>query len=71
MNHLGSLLPVKWLPPPREAKYDQQIIVNWLQLEVDPLATSKMPVLNILSGWRNIEVYYYIHDGKDWTARVL
>jgi len=67
--HLGTLLPFRWRMPQKAAKYDQHIIVNWLQIEVDPDAPRRMPTLDKLRGWRNVEVFYFIRDGWDWTAR--
>ena len=63
-------LPVKYVPKQRPAKYEQQVIVNWLEMEVDPSAPMRMPVLTNLSGWRNREVYYFVH-GYDWTAQMF
>ena len=67
---LGSLFPIKFWPPPKPAKYDRLIIINWLELEVDPRAPFRMPLLHFIKGWRNRDVYYFIRDEwPDWTAR--
>ncbi len=62
--------PVKYVPKQRPAKYDQQVLVNWLDLEVDDMAEIQMPILRRLAGHRNREVYYYIR-GWDWTAAMF
>ncbi len=67
---LGSWFPIRFWPPPRPAKYDQLIIINWLELEIEPFAPLRMPLLNVIKGWRNRDVYYFIKDEwPDWTAR--
>jgi hypothetical protein len=67
---LGSLFPIKFWPPPKPAKYDRLIIINWLEFEVDPRAPFRMPLLHFIKGWRNRDVYYFIRDEwPDWTAR--
>ena len=53
------------------AKYDQLIIINWLNVEVDQHAIEKMPILRELSGHRNIEVYYYIKQTDAYWDRIL
>lgn len=62
---LNSILPVRYWPEPKDTKYDQVVIVNWLQIEVDMSATKKMPVLEIISGWRNREVWQWVQDHID------
>ena len=66
---LGSWFPVLYQLPPRERGYEQEIIVNWLQVEVDEDMPKRLPILDRLRGWRNREVYYYI-QGWDWTERM-
>jgi hypothetical protein len=66
-----KLFPTWYKLPPKERTYQSEIIVNWLQLEVDPSASIKMPILTKLRGWRNVEVWYYVtYEMPDWTARV-
>ena len=61
--------PVKYVPKQRPAKYEQQVLVNWLEMELDASAPKRMPVLYDLKGWRNREVFYYIrYEFGDWTA---
>jgi hypothetical protein len=68
---LRSLFPAPYRLPDRSAKYDQSILINWLEIEVDPLAIFKMPSLQELRGWRNREVFYHIrYVAPDWTTRM-
>lgn len=62
----GNIIPQRFVPPTRATKYEQQVIVNWLQVEVPH---KPMPQLDTLKGWRNIEVFWFIKNGPDWTAR--
>ena len=65
----GNIIPRRWVLPERAAKYEQQIFVNWLQMEV-PDQPPK-PVLHDLKGWRNREVFYFIrYKWPDWTAGI-
>ena len=50
--------------PPHQA----EIIVNWLQMEMDHTAPIRMPTLNKLKGWRNIRGLVLTHEMPDWTA---
>jgi hypothetical protein len=61
----NSILPIRYWPAESPPKYDQIIIVNWLQIEVDPGATIKMPILNDLTRWRNYEVWQWVQDHKE------
>jgi hypothetical protein len=70
MSQTGSIIPLPYTLPPREQVYVQQIIVNWLDQEIDPDAPRRMPILKKLTRWRNREVYYFIRDSWDWTARL-
>ena len=56
----NSIFPVRFWPPPSAPKYDQIVIVNWLRLEVDMTATTKMPILEELTHWRNREVWHWV-----------
>lgn len=69
--NLGSWFPVKFWPPAKPAKYEQCIIVNWLRIELDMTATTRMPILNVICGWRNAEVYWYLKSLPDWTGNIL
>lgn len=64
---LNSIFPVRYVPPEKAGTYEQIIIVNWLQMEVPQ--SKPMPILDKLTHWRNHEVYWFIKDGPDWTAR--
>lgn len=63
----GSLLPVIWQVRANPVKYDQQILVNWLDVEVP--GCEQHPILEELRGWRNREVFEYVRS-YDWTARM-
>jgi hypothetical protein len=71
IDSFARLFPTWHRLAPRERNYQQQIIVNWLDLEIEPDAPSRMPVLNELERWRNREVYYFIADGWDWTRKLF
>jgi hypothetical protein len=58
---LGSAFPARYwwdFDPPW---YISEIIVNWLDLEVDQLAEQKMPILQRMAGFRHREVHDYVH----------
>ena len=59
--------PRIWRVRPNPAKFDQQVLVNWLDIEVP--GHEKHAILEDLSGWRNREVFEYIRS-YDWTARM-
>lgn len=71
IDSFARLFPTWYKLPPRERVYQQKIIVNWLDIEVEPDAPTRMPLLNELRSWRNREVYYFIADGWDWTKRLF
>jgi hypothetical protein len=60
---LPSLFPRRWAaePPQYIVNY---IIVDWLYREVDRHIEEKLPVLGIIHGYRNIEVYGYLADTR-------
>lgn len=61
----NTAFPVRFWPPLSPPKYDQCVIVNWLQTEVDMKAHKKMPILIRLSRWRNREVYSWLQNHKE------
>lgn len=65
MIELRGLIPARFLPPAEPTKYEQQVIVNWLELEV-PRKTP-VPMVDNLKGWRNREVFWFVRS-YDWTA---
>jgi hypothetical protein len=66
-----SLIPSAYRLSGRSAKYDQCILVNWLAIEIDPLAIFRMPLLQELRGWRNREIFYHVrYVGPDWTTKM-
>src|SRR5436190_8869466 len=71
IDSFGRLFPTWYTLPPRERVYQQHIIVNWLEIEVEPRPPRRMPILNELRSWRNREIYYFIADGWDWTKALF
>jgi hypothetical protein len=71
IDSFARLFPTWYRLPPRERGYQQHVIVNWLEIEIEPDAPRRMPTLNELRSWRNREVYYFIADGWDWTKRLF
>jgi hypothetical protein len=71
IDSFARLFPTWHRLPPRERGYQQHVIVNWLEIEIEPDAPRRMPILNELRSWRNREVYYFIADGWDWTRRLF
>jgi hypothetical protein len=64
-----QLIPSLYKARVPQQSFHEQIIVNWLDQELDPDAPKRMPILNDLSGWRNKEVYYYVtYEHPDWTV---
>lgn len=67
----GNIIPARWVLPEKASKYEQQVFVNWLRVELptsDAIAVKAKP----LKGWRNAEVYYFIRfEWPDWTARMF
>lgn len=45
----NAAFPVRFWSPSSPAKYDQVVVVNWLNIEVDMKAETKMPHLTELS----------------------
>jgi hypothetical protein len=66
----NKLFPSWWRAPSKEVKIEQQILLDWLQREVDQHRIATMPTLIVLRGWRNREVHDYIAS-YDWTARMF
>lgn len=67
----GNLIPARWVLPAWARTYEQEIIVNWLEIELSQreMRADSRIMLQQLRGWRNREVCYYI-KGWDWTARI-
>ncbi len=67
-DHAGNIIPLRFvlrlLPP----SFQQEIIVNWLDLEVP--AAAPLHGLEAMRGWRNREVHTYI-AAFDWTAALF
>jgi hypothetical protein len=64
----GNIIPQRWVMPLRATKFEQQIIVNWLQMEVPHKNQHKAEKLK---GWRNREVYCYVkYEMPDWTVGI-
>jgi len=60
----GNIIPARFLLGLLPLKYEQEILVNWLEIEVP--AEAPLLQLEELRGWRNREVYTYVQAG-DWT----
>ncbi len=56
-----SLFP-RWWSAPYNPIVIQYIVVDWLYREVDQHVEEKMPILRVIHGYRNIEVYGYLKD---------
>ena len=63
-DHAGNIVPLRFIFKLLPSSFQQEIIVNWLDMEVPQQA----PLLGLgeLRGWRNREVYVYI-KAFDWT----
>jgi len=72
MNEWTILFPIRWQTWLNPTGY-VEIIVNWLDVEVDQGKIRELPALTTLQGWRNREVYEYVRgpNSKDWTAGIL
>jgi hypothetical protein len=63
----GNIFPHRFVPPAKPLKYDQFVIVNWLHMEL-PQRKPLPPVIDLLKGWRNNEVFCYVrYEMPDWT----
>ncbi len=63
----GNIIPQRFVLPQKATKYDQTIVVNWLQTEVPQ--KKDMPILKHLTRWRNKEVFYFVrYVWPDWTV---
>jgi hypothetical protein len=66
----GNIIPQRWVVPERATKFEQQVIVNWLALEV-PGDKALRAKAEPLTHWRNREVFHFIHyEWPDWTAGI-
>ena len=59
MSEFGSIIPVLWQVEPW-APAEVQIIVNWLEIEIERNAAQRLPLLAEIKGHRNREVHDYI-----------
>jgi hypothetical protein len=65
---LGSLVPLRYILQLNPLKYDQIIVFDWLEVEIEPAAETRLPLLAELHGHRNREVYEYIIATRgDWA----
>jgi hypothetical protein len=60
---LPSLFPRRWVAEPPQYIINY-IIVDWLYREVDSRIEEKLPLLGMIHGYRNIEVYGYLQDTR-------
>ena len=73
MENLGALqvlFPRTWIVPLNPLKYDQIVILNWLEIQVTPNPTKEIPALKEVSGWRNREVYNWVKQDKVWVDKL-
>lgn len=59
---MDNILPKSYWWDSDAPWFVQEIIVHWLDLEVDDLAEEKMPILQQMIGFRNREVHDYVHE---------
>lgn len=57
----GSIVPKGYWWSYEPTWFIQEVIVNWLDIEVDQQAEQKMPILQQMIGFRNREVYSFVH----------
>ncbi|MGP0091822.1 MAG: hypothetical protein ACLPKB_17955 [Xanthobacteraceae bacterium] len=69
---MRDFLPTRYQAPIPPKKFDQVVLVNWLNIEVDRLAPLKMPILSRISGYRNREVFAFLQaTGDEFWSRWL
>lgn len=69
---LPRFLPTSYTAPVLPPYFVQQIIVNWLKIEITSNPERELPTLARLAGWRNLEVYTYVQDTKgEWQHRLV
>ena len=61
----GNISPARFVLRLLPLSYQQEILVNWLDIEVP--AKAPLHGLEELRNWRNREVYAYV-KAWDWTA---
>jgi len=66
---VSSIFPLRYVAPLPAPKYDQVVVLDWLDVEIDARAARRMPVLAKLRGHRNREVYQFVNATSDafWT----
>ncbi len=60
MSELRAAGFPSWFAAPFDPIVIQYVVVDWLYREVDQHIEEKLPVLRMIHGYRNIEVYGYI-----------
>jgi hypothetical protein len=69
---MSNIFPTRYQAPIPPKKFDQVILVNWLDVEIDRLATLKMPILNYIVGHRNREIFAFLQTtGDEFWSRWL
>ena len=61
---LGGMLPRRWSWEPPEW-FVSEIILNWLEIEIDVHAYISMPILIQIHGYRRREIVHYFDDTKN------
>jgi hypothetical protein len=66
---MRSIFPARYVAPFPAAKYDQVVVLDWLDVEIDGRAACRMPILARLGGHRNREVYQFVTATSEefWT----
>jgi len=64
-----DLFPSWYAAPLPPVTFQQVIVLNWLDIELDNNATKTIPALATLSHHRNREVHRWVGDHQDWIER--
>jgi hypothetical protein len=62
---MSDIFPTWYQVPILPKKFDQFILVNWLDVEIDQRAMLRMPILYQVSGHRNRDVFAFLQATSD------
>jgi hypothetical protein len=70
---MSDIFPTWYQAPIPPKKFDQFVLVNWLDVEIDNRAMQRMPILYHISGHRNREVFAFLRAASDefWSRWVF
>ncbi len=69
-NLIPGIIPCIWTVDPWQA-VEVEIIINWLDIEIEKHAETRLPLLAQIQGHRNREVRSYIKENiHDWQEIV-